>query len=404
MKNLLFIETKHKREYLYKAKKLGYNIIVAEKNFNNFDNIADSVIDVDVSNYDELLTKVIDFNNKKHIDGVITVHEHAVEAVSLVANCLNLPGLDFRGAVNCRNKFITRNILSYNNIVQPKFILTNDADIENDIEQIGYPCIVKPLKYSGSSAVIKISNKYEKQQMLKYVRLQRKNSSCKDTLVDTLPSYWMIEEYIDGFEISVQAITYKGRTHIITIHDKVVPMDGPEFAEEYILTPSPRIDKILEEKIVQTSKNILEAINFNFGVSHLEFRISNNIPILLEVNGRLGGGTTNDIIYYSTGIDLFNALTKICIGEEPNILKKYSNCVAVKRVQLNKGIIKDISGFEEAKNIEGVRLVKQWMNIGDVVRTTTRDVGGAVLAVSNNSTNALKSVEEAVSKIHFVIE
>ena len=152
------------------------------------------------------------------------------------------------------------------------------------------------------------------------------------------------------------------------------------------------------------STNILKAMGFNFGVAHLEFRIVNGEPILLEVNGRLGGGTTNDIIYYSTGIDLFKALVDITVGNIPDIKRKYNKCVAVKRIQLKEGVIKDISGFEDAKAEKGVKLVHQWMYVGDRVRTTTRDVGGAVLGIANTPQEALDIVENAVNKIKFTIE
>lgn len=97
-------------------------------------------------------------------------------------------------------------------------------------------------------------------------------------------------------------------------------------------------------------------------------------------------------------------LVDITVGNIPDIKRKYNKCVAVKRIQLKEGVIKDISGFEDAKAEKGVKLVHQWMYVGDRVRTTTRDVGGAVLGIANTPQEALDIVENAVNKIKFTIE
>ena len=89
---------------------------------------------------------------------------------------MGLPGLNIKAAKIARNKFLTRVLLQENGIKQNKFICVNDLEKSRSIveSEIGYPVIVKPLKFAGSCAVTKITSSEEFIEFTKQVQIDRK--------------------------------------------------------------------------------------------------------------------------------------------------------------------------------------------------------------------------------------
>ncbi len=46
---------------------------------------------------------------------------------------------------------------------------------------------------------------------------------------------WLCEEYLDGYEISVECVVDKEHKEVVAIHDKMTPMDCPPFLEKFLL-------------------------------------------------------------------------------------------------------------------------------------------------------------------------
>lgn len=394
---IAFIEVKNKYEYVAKAKKRGFNVVVFEKDVDDkIINLADVVIKCDTRDYNETIMRILEFSAKNKIIGVIPLHEQSVELTAIAAKILGVYGLNIKAAVLCRNKFLTRLFLKKAGIVIPNFSLCSDLNnLENTIvnTKINLPVIIKPLNFSGSSGVIKINDFGEITQKIKVALEERSRSSCKDSMVDTMEKYWLVEEYIDGFEVSVQTVSINGKTKIIAIHDKVIKMDE-DFSERFVLTPSWRINAELQNKINDYCLKVLEALQFDFGISHLELRITDGEPILIEANARLGGGMTNEIVKASTQIDLFSLLLNMCIGKQQQIDIKQRKYIAVERIHAAKGVITQIKGLDNTVLHNEVLQLKQWKQVGDVIRTPSRDVIGAVMVEGITAKDALDKLDK----------
>lgn len=388
------------------AKEMGYKIAVVEKNFKNEYGLADYSISVDTNNMDLLITNVVDFSTKHKVAGILTFTEFAVEQTAVLAKILDLPGLSVKAAKVARNKFLTRVLLEKAGIKQNKFLCVSNLENSRvEIEtEIGYPVIIKPLKFAGSCAVTKIDSAEEFMGFVKKVEEDRKKAPMNIWSEDSLPELWLCEEYLDGYEISVECIVNQEQKEIVAIHDKMAPMEHPPFLEEYFVTPSPRISAELEEEIKKMTRDILQCLDYDFGIAHVEFRITSEGPRLLEVNARMGGILVGKSVENSTGVDMFKSLIELAVGKKSPFTVTKHVPTAFGVVYANAGVIKSIEGIEEVKKMKGIKILEQWIKPGDTVIATEVGYGTVALAEAESSQKAYEIVERAVKCIKYKSE
>ncbi len=152
----------------------------------------------------------------------------------------------------------------------------NSGDIINEdeiINKVGLPCFVKANK-AGSS--FGISKAYKKEDLQKSIDIAFKED---DEII--------IEEYLDGTEVSVGVITYKGETKVLPITEIVSNNDFFDYEAKYLgqsqeITPA-RLSKEQEGKVNKVAKHVYEVLKLT-GFSRSEYIFKNDEPHLLEVN------------------------------------------------------------------------------------------------------------------------
>jgi biotin carboxylase len=170
------------------------------------------------------------------------------------------------------------------------------------------PLIVKPVKNSGSRGVIKCES-FEVLELAVIESLPH----CRD-------GRFIIEEFISGDEISVEAIVYEGKVHIIQITDKIVS-EPPYNVELGHIQPS--IYSYREKEILEILQRIINLTGFNNSAIHPEFKITEQGEIyIIEIGTRLGGDyITSDLTTLSTGVDIEMLQILMAINEKINYEK-----------------------------------------------------------------------------------
>ncbi len=145
---------------------------------------------------------------------------------------------------------------------------------ENDIvNKVGLPCFVKANRAGSSFGITKV---YKKEQLKDAIGFAFK----EDNEI-------IIEEFLDGTEVSVGVITYKGKTKTLPITEIVSKNDFFDYKAKYLgesqeITPA-RISKEMAEKVSVIAKQVYEILKMK-GFTRSEFIFKNNEPHLLEVN------------------------------------------------------------------------------------------------------------------------
>jgi biotin carboxylase len=330
---------------------------------------------------------------KEKIDAVLSVcTDFAVKTVAFVAKSLGLPGLSTQAARTCTNKALMREALAWANVGCVSFGKASSAEEAKAVaSSIGFPCIVKPVDSVGSRGVTKVD---DVSLLARSFETAARASSSGDVI---------IEEYVDGPEVSVEAVTWEGKTLIAAVTDKITS-GPPHFVELGHTQPSAFSD---EKVVSETVQGCVRALDVDWSATHTELRLTENGPRVMEVGARLGGDRiTSDLVPFSTGIDLMEAVILISFGLAPQMTHKYEKGSAIRYLRVPPGKITAISGIESACAVEGVTDVHMDMSVGDTVPElkSSLDRVGHVVARASDASQATRVAEEAIGKIEVEVE
>ena len=220
----------------------------------------------------------------------------------------------------------------------------------------------------------------------------------------------MVEEYMDGPEVSVETFTVNGETHIITITDKMVT-DLPYFVETGH-TQGSRLPEIEQEDIRRVALKAVRAINVINGPCHVEIKATAKGAKLVEIAARMGGDRiTSDLVPLSTGEDMTACSLAAVIGDPVELTPTCARGSAIRFLYMDElagissedegHIITSIEGTEQAAGMPGVVDVQLYKNVGDVAMPlkSSNDRLGHVIAAGDDADEAAARAEEALRAI-----
>ncbi|MBI3687573.1 MAG: ATP-grasp domain-containing protein [Actinobacteria bacterium] len=245
-------------------------------------------------NTDRLVADVAEMAAQHRITGFLTFDELLVAATARLCEQFGTAGLAPQSAVSCRDKVRTRQLLTGAGLPQPQFRLAQDqAEAQLAAQAIGYPVVVKPRELGGSVGVLRADDGH-----------------CLDPAVAAAASLSaargssgvLIEELIEGPEISVDGMVQAGSYHAVLVARKQVG-PPPSFEEiGHIVDP---VDPLLTDPaLMATLREAHHALGLRDGMTHTEVKLTIRGPVIIEVNGRLGGDFIPLLGRLATGIDL----------------------------------------------------------------------------------------------------
>ena len=162
--------------------------------------------------------------------------------------------------------------------------LGDEINVDASLNTVGLPCFVKPNKSGSSFGISKVKSKEE---FLPAIETAYK----EDNEI-------IIESFLDGTEVSVGVINYKGNITVLPITEIVSENDFFDYEAKYLgksqeITPA-RISPEMTEKVSAVAKKAYEVLKMS-GFSRSEFIIVNGEPHMLEMN-TIPGLTTESLI------------------------------------------------------------------------------------------------------------
>ena len=174
------------------------------------------------------------------------------------------------------NKRDCLNILKPFGVKMAESFYVNLGDSINEdaiIKKVGLPCFVKANKAGSSFGITKV---YKKEDMKQAIDVAFK----EDNEI-------IIESFLDGTEVSVGVIKYKGETKVLPITEIVSNNDFFDYKAKYLgesqeITPA-RITKDQELKVNTVAKKVYDILKMT-GFSRSEYIFKDGEPHLLELN------------------------------------------------------------------------------------------------------------------------
>ncbi len=373
------------------ANDLGLTTIVTDYNKNAAGmKIANHPIVISIRDTDGTVRMMKEFNKKVKIDGVITVGTDASMTVAAVANALNLPGIEFENAEAASNKLKMRERLAKHNVPIPKFYKCwSLIDLKEIVKLLPYPLVIKPVDNMGARGVMKIEN----ESMLETAYYNAKKSSPSGELI--------VEEYMEGPELSIDAIVYNDTISINGIADRIINRE-PYFIEIGHVMPTILPKKQIDNAVEVFIKGI-KALGINLGAAKGDIKITKDGAKIVEIAARLSGGFMSAYTYpYSSGINLIRNGIDIVLGLTPYNLVPTRNWVSIEKAIIPEpGIIEKIEGIEEALSIPGVMNIFTRMDIGDevIAPKCNLDKFGNVIVVKSTREEAWETIKKVENSI-----
>ncbi|MFE2441420.1 ATP-grasp domain-containing protein [Streptomyces sp. NPDC021218] len=275
---------------------------------------ARNVITTDTNDTEALLPEVKRLHAVFGFDGAITSCDYYLPTVARIAGHLGLPGSSPEAVENACRKDATRRVLSDAGVPGPRFAVHEEwADIARAAREIGYPLVVKPVDLCAGMYVRRVDD--EGQLAAAFAALADFPVNARGQR--RTPAV-LLEELLDGPEVSVETVSHGGAVHVVGVTDKSVG-GAPAFIETGHMFPA-ALTAADTEAAEQTALSALKALGLVDGVvAHTEVKLTSAGPRVVEVNPRPAGNRITELVRHVTGIDLAAACVDVTLGRAPDL-------------------------------------------------------------------------------------
>ena len=272
-------------------------------------------------------------DRERGIDAVVAVDDQGVVAAATAGERLGFPHNDPAAVAATRDKADLRARLAAAEVPQPAFGTSPD--------DVGYPCVVKPTGLAASQGVIRCNTESE-----------------YDTAVTRIRTFWsgdlIVERYVPGVEVAVEAILHAGTTTTLAVFDKPDPLVGPYFEETIYVTPS----RLAPDTLAQVEQLVARAaagIGLTEGPIHAEVRVDGDACTLIEVAARTIGGLCARTLRFGAGIALEEVVLRHALGMDLRNLERATAASGVMMLPIPRaGRLQAVNGRERALALPGI--------------------------------------------------
>ncbi|QUI29585.1 ATP-grasp domain-containing protein [Streptomyces alfalfae] len=264
------------------------------------------------------------------------------------------------------------------------------------IEEIGLPCIVKPVDTEASVGVSHIDTAEDIEAALRRVGRHHIDRGV------------VVEEFLDGEEYSVEGISI-GRDHrIVAVTRKFT--DPDTFVSRGHVVPAPLAPEE-HEAVTAYVTRVLDAFGFHDCPSHTEVMLTSRGPRIIEMHNRVAGDAIMDLVRLATEVDLYDLIARQSIGEDVGALLP-DRIVPVRSAAVwyaapsgpPTHTLAEVQGVEKVRELPYVDTVTLLREPGSPQPTVTQnfDRSGCVITVGDSPQQALTRAREATGMLSFV--
>ncbi len=189
-------------------------------------------------------------------------------------------------------------------------------------DKVGYPVVVKARALAGSLGVVRVDQPeelpaaYTAAAGVSFPGVARQDADI------------LVEEYLDGSEISVDCAVVDGWTIPIAVARKTIGLE-PYFEETGHVVDA--ADPLLADPALHDHLTAAHAaVGFRRGMTHTELRLTREGPRIVEINARLGGDFIPYLGQLAIGVDLGLVAADVAAGRHPTIRQTTRRAAAIR--------------------------------------------------------------------------
>jgi len=263
--------------------------------------------------------------------GLLTPHDFYVPATAEAAAILGLPGPDPAAVWRCRRKDQQRDRMAEFGVHQPRYGVAGTPENAVKVARaIGFPVIVKPVALADSIGVMLCE---DSDSVAAHVRdlITSPRFRPRRPAPGFVPGEVMIESLLIGPEYSVEVFNGRAVAVAQTFHS---PPPGFVEAEHIVTAPGDPATAIPHHRLRQTAEQAVASLNLGSGPAHVELRLTDRGPAIVEVNSRLAGGRMPRLHQVAYGIDLWEATLNVALGRKEELRINHDRAAMMRFVQV----------------------------------------------------------------------
>jgi biotin carboxylase len=246
------------------------------------------------------------------VAGILSYDEARIAATAVVADRFGLPTSPPEAVLRCRDKWLTRQALAAAGVPQAASVAVASPDeAVAAADRIGYPVVLKPRNLAASFGVSRADD--EDGLLAAY---QRARGVSLPEAPERFEHDVLVEEFLDGPEISVDAMVLGGRVEPMVIAHKQTGY-APSFEETGHLVDA--ADPLLADpELAAVLTAAHAAVGYTTGTTHTELRRTAAGFKVIEINGRLGGDMIPLLGLLAGGADPDVVAAAVACGQRPD--------------------------------------------------------------------------------------
>jgi len=179
----------------------------------------------------------------------------------------------------------------------------------------------------------------------------------------------LVEDYLPGREVAVEAILTRGELRPIAIFDKPDDLTGPFFEETLYVTPS-RLPASLQSEILDVTARAARALGLSHGPIHAELRADGSRAAVVEIAARSIGGLCSRVLQLVAG-PLEDLLVRHAAGLPADEIPLQSPSAAAGVMMMpipRSGVLRGVTGLDQARAVPGIEGVTVAIAKGEAIR------------------------------------
>jgi len=342
------------RTAMSRVKEMGYEVYAIDEDAGavGFD-IATGHEVCDVCDPSEIVRVAKNFK----VDAIMCVCTDApLVAVANACAQLGLPGPSVETAEVSANKWRQRMALRKAGIAVPEFQrFQTVSEAKTIAEAFHFPIVLKPTDNAGSRGVT-------------YVNAAASvESAAQNALQNSRSGFGLVEKFMQGPEISVEAFVYGGKFVPLCLSEKV-RTKLPYLLDREVHFPQNCSDDVTSE-ILKMASTAVKACGFDNCPVHMELIRTADGPRVVEMAARGAGFYVfTRILPHVTGVDTIKSSLDLAFGNKPHITP-LDNPLGASLVFLDPkpGRFVSATHVEEARSLPGIIDIQVYPAVGDVL-------------------------------------
>ena len=343
---LLPTSTYRAPDFVHAARALGVEIVVASEEPPTLaDPEGRRTAVVALDDPERAADELVALDARAPVDAVIAVDDRGVVAAARAGTRLGFPVNPVEAVERTRDKAAMRVALAVGEIPQPRFAVGDDPEaLVRALDAVGLPCVVKPVGLAASRGVIRADDP------------EGVRAAAERALAIAGTGPLLVEEFVPGDEIAVEALLRDGRLDVLAVFDKPDPLEGPYFEETIYVTPS-RHDHAVLARAEQLVADAAAALGLREGPVHAELRVdvTSNRMWIIEIAARTIGGLCARTLRFGAGVSLEEVVLRHALQLPLDGLVREPAASGVMMLPIpSAGTLHAVRGRDEARAVPGI--------------------------------------------------